>query len=160
MDINEAIYNELGNFGDIVEISRKQILEGFVRPPGKYAPPEKVDIIHLNPLPEELEDFKNTFEESKAERWLGLHDRDPGQDMDLADVVKDTSTDLGSALTSITKVTVKFIKETKFFGDSSDDEDKVDVDKIIPIAGYNVHKEKQEKKVYKAEENPMSEYHF
>lgn len=31
-EINDSIYRELGCFGDIVEASRQEILEGFVRP--------------------------------------------------------------------------------------------------------------------------------
>lgn len=30
IDVNEAIFNELGNFGEIVDLSRRQILDGFV----------------------------------------------------------------------------------------------------------------------------------
>jgi hypothetical protein len=34
-ELNESIYRELGCFGDIVEQSRKEILDGYVRPSGK-----------------------------------------------------------------------------------------------------------------------------
>ena len=41
--INRDILDDLGNFGQIVELSRKQILEGYVRP--EVAKKEKVIIV-------------------------------------------------------------------------------------------------------------------
>jgi hypothetical protein len=37
----------LGNFGDIVELSREVILEGYVRPKGKDSPPREKEIAKI-----------------------------------------------------------------------------------------------------------------
>ena len=66
--INKEIYEELGNFGEIVERSREFILKGYARPKGLESPPRELEIIEL-PEIEELIEYDNTFEESNLERW-------------------------------------------------------------------------------------------
>ena len=58
VDINEELFKEYGTFGDIVELSRKQILEGFVRPKPKEGDYEKYSVTPIAPLPKRMEEFK------------------------------------------------------------------------------------------------------
>ena len=69
-DLNDTIYDELGNFGDIVELSRKQILQGFVRTKQKKKIPKPPP---LNPLPERMPSFPVPFEKSSRKRWEEYH---------------------------------------------------------------------------------------
>ena len=66
-EINETIFQELGNFGDIVELSRKQILEGYVRP--KRSKGFDVKTVTILPVPQEIDRFKETFDVSSRNRW-------------------------------------------------------------------------------------------
>lgn len=76
VDVNEYIFNELGYFGDIVEQSRKELVEGFVRE-------ENDEIEDLDELRERFESkfkevekipprrapFELTFDQSSFNRW-------------------------------------------------------------------------------------------
>ena len=59
--INDSLYKQYGNFGQVVELSRKQILEGFVRPEG-LEKPKKKDEISIEDIPKPMPEFENTFD--------------------------------------------------------------------------------------------------
>lgn len=75
IDVNEAIFNDLGNFGQIVDLSRKQILEGFVEDYAFDADYEKLEretnamLKHVEALPPPMEPFPITFYRSSQNRW-------------------------------------------------------------------------------------------
>lgn len=71
-EINDEIFKDLGNFGDIVEKSRDQILEGYCRPRNMESPPRPKEIVDVPDIPPELPSFDKSFEESKYERWAPI----------------------------------------------------------------------------------------
>ena len=74
--INDEIYNSYGAFGDIVELSRQQILEGWVRPKN-YRNPNMYDVTPVENLPGTMGDFQNTFDKSSRDRWAGYQYKHP-----------------------------------------------------------------------------------
>ena len=56
-EINDCLYKELGTFGDIVQLARKQILEGYVRPKLKKDYMDKYIVKPIAPLPKRIENF-------------------------------------------------------------------------------------------------------
>jgi hypothetical protein len=126
-DLNDAIYRELGTYGDIVEASRKQILEGYVRPKGKYRAPKKAEVLPVAPLPDLMEDFAETFEERSRSRWSLAQKKEedmqpPSKIVKAASDAKEVTSRLGMLALKATSKASKYFQETKFFGDSSDEE--------------------------------------
>ena len=87
-EINRAIFEELGTFGDIIDLSRRQLCEGFIRPKEK----EQIDFINEMPLPmidigpcplemnpellrPRVKKYLDTFEQESKRRWEYLEDR-------------------------------------------------------------------------------------
>lgn len=69
----DAVMEQFGTYGDMVELSRKQILEGFVRPRKGIDDAEMPKIPELEPLPERSSIFfTNTFAQSSKIRWTGF----------------------------------------------------------------------------------------
>lgn len=67
--LNEELYRELGNFGSIVDISRKQILEDYCCPEGKTPLVFNPKLESLPALPGRSSGFKETFQDSSKRRW-------------------------------------------------------------------------------------------
>lgn len=135
-ELNDALYDELGNFGDIVEASRKQILAGYVRPKGKYRAPKKGEVLPVAPLPDLIEDFAETFEESSRRRWTTAQQREeamepPSQILKAASDAKEVATRLGRLAAGAAAKASKYLKEAKIFDDSSEEEkDKNQEDQV------------------------------
>ena len=72
MDLNLTIFNDLGNFGDIVERSRLEIIDGFIRPDVIQGLEDiaEFELVELEPLPKRLPNITvATFDESSKRRW-------------------------------------------------------------------------------------------
>ena len=68
-DLNDEIYNDIGNFGDLVEKSRKDLTHNFVCPPNKNPIHFTSKPADIAPLPAMSKDFKISFVESSRNRW-------------------------------------------------------------------------------------------
>ena len=70
-EVNAAIFEELGNFGDIFEKSRRFLVEGYCRPDDKEG---VVDLeVPEMEAEEEKPNFTISFEESQRRRWERWH---------------------------------------------------------------------------------------
>ena len=81
-EINASIYKELGAFGDIVELSRKQILEGYVKPKN-YKTPNLYEVTPVEDIPGEMNGFEHSFDEGSKLRWKHFHQKNPRKEEHL-----------------------------------------------------------------------------
>jgi hypothetical protein len=89
ISIGEVIYQEFGTYGDLVEISRKAILEGYTCPPEK-TPIEFSNLLEpAMVLPSHMPDFVEGFAHSSRNRWMDFHNKKKVNP--IISVVKDES---------------------------------------------------------------------
>jgi hypothetical protein len=75
LDINETIFDELGDFGEIVELSRWHICKGYVRPKGVESPRALKEYMKEIEISKSIDSFTDEFDESNEKRWLKYHKR-------------------------------------------------------------------------------------
>jgi hypothetical protein len=147
-EINEEIYKDLGTFGDIVELSRDQILAGYCRPRNMESPPRPKEIVEVEEVPEEIPAFDRTFEESKYARWEGVSGHNPAATLRVQQalpqgptLIQEISSKVSTALSRTAYRTQKMIKTLTEISDDEAEDKSTDSEQWVKFK-----KEKTERK--------------